>query len=140
MAENKTVKTGKSVEKFLNTIDDDQKRQDCFALLKLMKSAAGKDAEMWGDAIVGFGDYTYQYESGRSGDWFMIGFSPRKQSLVVYTMSGLQRHAELLNKLGKHKTGKGCLYIQKLADVDTSILKQILKDSVAYLKKSKSAA
>ena len=120
MAENKTRKTKASVTEFINGIADQSRRKDCRAVLKLMKVATGAPARMWGPSIVGFGDWRYKYDSGREGDWFLAGFSPRKDSLTLYLMPSLHAHAARLKKLGKHKTGKSCLYIKRLSDVDQS--------------------
>ena len=133
MAELKTKQTPDSVEKFLNNVGDDQRRTDCFQLLEIMKAATQTKPAMWGTSIVGFGRYQYAYKSGRTLEWFLTGFSPRKQDLTFYIMSGLERYDKLLKKLGKHKTGKSCLYIKKLDDVDLSTLKQLVKQSLADL-------
>jgi hypothetical protein len=132
MAELKTKVTKASVEKFLEGINDEKKREDCFQLLKIMKKATKSEPKMWGPAIVGFGDYRYKYASGREGDWFLAGFSPRAQNLTLYLMGGLD--SETMKKLGKYKTGKGCLYINKLEDVDLKVLSTLITDAV---KKSK---
>ncbi len=134
MAELKTKKTEASVEGFLATVDDEKKRADSDAILKMMKSVTRAEPKMWGPSIIGFGSYHYVYESGREGDWFLTGFSPRKQALSLYIMSGFDHYGELLGKLGKYKTGKGCLYIKKLEDVDTKVLKQLVNESVRFLK------
>lgn len=132
MAELKTKVTKASVEKFLQGIRDEQKREECFQILKLMKRATKAEPKMWGPSIVGFGDHHYVYESGREGDWFMAGFSPRVQNLTLYAMGGFD--PQLLKKLGKHKTGKGCLYISRLEDVDRKVLYQLIVGSVKKLK------
>src|ERR1700682_1340487 len=118
MAEPKTKPTTGSVEDFLNRISNEQRRKDCFRVLQIMKAATKAEPAMWGTSIVGFGRYNYKYESGTKGEWFLVGFSPRKQDLTLYLMSGLDRYKDLLTKLGKHKTGRACLYIKKLEDVD----------------------
>lgn len=133
MAELKTKATEQSVEAFLNTVADEQTRQDCFALVKLMQKATKAKPKMWGPAIVGFGDYHYKYESGRENDWFYVGFSPRKQNLALYGL-GVTRQPELMQKLGKHKTGKSCLYIKRLADIDQKVLKELLARSIEHTK------
>lgn len=133
MAEPKTKRTTESVETFLNGIADEQRRQDCVRILQIMKAATKTEPAMWGASIVGFGRYRYKYESGTKGEWFLVGFAPRKQDLTLYIMSGLERHKELLKKLGKHKTGKACLYIKKLDDVDVSTLRQLIRQSIADL-------
>jgi hypothetical protein len=137
MAEPKTTRNDASVEKFLNGIKDPERRRDSFTVLALMKRATRSEPRMWGSSIVGFGNYHYTYASGREGDWMLSGFSPRKQSLVVYVMSGLDRHDRLLKKLGKHKTGKSCLSINKLEDIDTSVLKALVEESVALVQRKR---
>jgi hypothetical protein len=127
MAELKTKKTELSVESFLNKIPEVQKREDAFILLKLMEEVAKTQGKMWGSAIIGFGDKHLKYDSGRELDWFSIGFSPRKQNFALYISGAVQNQQSLLKKLGKFKTGKGCLYINKLAEVNTDILKQIME-------------
>ena len=133
MPERKTKANTASVEKFLNGIEDEQRRQDCFRVLQLMKAATKTEPAMWGASIVGFGRYRYKYESGTRGEWFLMGFSPRKQDLTLYIMSGLERYSALLKKLGKHKTGRACLYIKRLDDVDESTLKQLIERSLTDL-------
>jgi hypothetical protein len=136
MAELKTKQTDASVEDFLNSVEDEVKRKDCFEIVKIMKQATKSEPRMWGPSIVGFGDYHYVYESGRENDWFLAGFSPRKQNLTLYILSGFDRYKDLLKKLGKHSTGKGCLYIKKLADVDTKVLNELVEESVKVMSKS----
>src|SRR5438309_8419159 len=131
MAEPKTRPTTESVEKFLYGIADEQRRKDCFRVLEIMKAVTKVEPAMWGTSIVGFGRHQYKYESGTKGEWFLVGFSPRKQDLTLYLMSGLERYKDLLTKLGKHKTGRACLYIKKLDDVDLPTLKTLIKESVA---------
>jgi hypothetical protein len=128
----KTAQTDQSVEEFLNGISDEKKRQDCYTLLRLMKQVTRAKPKMWGSSIVGLGRYHYKYASGREGDWFLTGFSPRKQNLTLYIMPGFERYGELLNRLGKYKTGKACLYINKIEDVDLSALRELVKESVAH--------
>ena len=123
----KTTKTESSVEDFLNAIKDEQQRNDSFTILKMMQQATGDKPKMWGAAIIGFGNVLLKYESGRELDWFKIGFSPRKQALSLYGLLGSEKQNALLEKLGKHKTGKGCLYINKLTDVDSSVLKKMME-------------
>ena len=135
MAEPKTKQTTESVEKFLNGIADEQRRKDCFRVVEMMKAATKTDPAMWGSSMVGFGRHQYKYESGTKGEWPLVGFSSRKTALTLYLMSGFARYPELMKKLGKHKTGKGCLYIKKLADVDQSTLKTLIKRSVADIRK-----
>lgn len=133
MAELKTKRTTASVEEFLNKIVDEQKRKDCFRVLEIMKAATKAEPAMWGTSIIGFGRYQYAYKSGRALEWFLTGFSPRKQDLTLYIMPGLERYPALMKKLGKHKTGRSCLYIKKLEDVDLTTLKQLIKQSVGDL-------
>ena len=116
MAELKTKKNDGDVTAFLNTVENETKREDCFAIAKLMEEVTGEPATMWGESIVGFGIYHYKYASGRAASWFLCGFAPRKQSLTLYIMSGFDQYDDLMAKLGKHKTGKSCLYIKKLTD------------------------
>ena len=134
MAELKTKVTKASVEKFIEGIKDERKREDCFLLLKIMKKATRAEPKMWGPSIIGFGDYRYKYESGREGDWFIAGFSPRAQNLTLYMLGGMDGQA--LKKLGKYKTGKGCLYINKLEDVDLQVLNELITGSVKNAKAS----
>lgn len=134
MAELKTKRTGSSVEAFLARIPDPARREDCRALVKLMKQATREEPAMWGAGIVGFGNYHYRYASGREGDWFLAGFSPRKQDLTIYLMAGFEGQEALLAKLGKHRTGKSCLYVRRLADLDPKILKTLVAASVRRLR------
>ena len=133
MAQLKTQPNDQKVEDYLNTIEPQQKREDCFAILKLMQEVTGEPPKMWGSSIVGFGQYHYKYESGREGDWFVTGFAARKKSLTLYIMAGFDDYDELMNKLGKHSTGKSCLYIKKLEDVDQNVLRELVKQSVDYM-------
>ncbi|MBI5350392.1 MAG: DUF1801 domain-containing protein [Chloroflexi bacterium] len=136
MAELKTKLNKASVEKFLNGIKDETKRKDAFAILKLMQKVTKEKPKMWGSSIVGFGSYHYKYASGREGDWMLIGFSPRVQRLTLYIMPGFERYDALLKKLGKHKTGKSCLYINALEDVDAKVLEKLIEESVKVMRKS----
>ncbi len=136
MAELKTQRNDGDVEAFLNAIPDEKKRADAFAVLELMKRATGEEPVMWGDAIVGFGAYHYRYASGREGDWFLVGFSPRKQNLTLYIMAGFDDYDALMTRLGKHKTGKSCLYINKLADVDPAALEELVRRSVVHVRET----
>ena len=138
MAELKTKRNKGDVEAFLNSVADEKKRQDSFTILDLMKNVTGKEPEMWGDSIVGFGNYHYKYASGREGDWFLTGFSPRKQNLTLYIMAGFDEYDHLLGKLGKHSTGKSCLYIKRIEDIDIDVLKELVKRSVEHMEKSSS--
>ena len=128
MTANKTQKTGVSVEDFINSVDHEGKRKDAFEILEMMKEVTGEDPKMWGAAIIGFGDLHYKYASGREGNWFKVGFSPRKTKISLY-VSGcdVTMHEEMLTRFGKHKAGKGCLYVNKLADIDTKVLKEMIK-------------
>jgi hypothetical protein len=126
MAELKTKKTELSVDAFIKKIPDAQKQKDAFTIIELMEKATKAKGKMWGSAIIGFGDQHLKYESGRELDWFVIGFSPRKQNLTLYIPGTVEKQQALLKKLGKHKTGKGCLYINKLEEVDMTVLKEII--------------
>ena len=127
MSQNKTQKTKASVAQFLNAVEDKQQRADSKALDKMMKAAVGRKGAMWGESIVGFGDIELKYASGRELDWFKIGYSPRKGKMSLYLWSTSPKLDKLLDKLGKHKRSKGCLYINKLADVDVDVLQKILE-------------
>lgn len=127
MPELKTKRTALSVDAFLKKVPDVQKRIDSYAIVDLMEKATKAIAKMWGSSIIGFGDRRLKYESGRELDWFVMGFSPRKQNIALYISGAVSKDAGLLKKLGKHKTGKGCLYINKLEDVDPAVLKEIIK-------------
>ena len=133
MAELKTQKNKASVTGFLNSIENEKRKSDSFIILELMKKITNSEPSMWGPSIIGFGSYHYQYASGREGEWFLTGFSPRKQSLTLYIVSGFKKYNDILNKLGKYKTGKSCLYINKLEDIDINVLEELISDSVAYL-------
>ena len=135
MAENKTKPTVQKVSEFIAGIEDKQKRADCRELMKLMSGITGNRAKMWGASIVGYGKYHYKYESGREGDFFLTGFSPRKQALSLDIVSGFSLNPELMEKLGKYKTGKSCLYVKKLDDLDREVLAQLVEESVAYIRK-----
>ena len=134
MAEAKTKPTDVSVTEFLDSITDEQRRQDCFAVLELMKKIVKAEPKMWGSSIVGVGEYHYKYASGHEGDTCLVGFASRKDALVLYGCRGDEKSEELLAQLGKYKSGKSCLYIKKLADVDLKILQALIKDSIAYIK------
>ncbi len=130
MAELKTRKTEASVEDFLNKIKDEATRQDCFEISKMMEQVTRSEPKMWGSSIIGFGSRRLKYASGRELDWMIIGFSPRKANITLYIPGGIEKQADVLKKLGKYSTGKGCLYIKKLKDVDTKVLKNLLNASV----------
>lgn len=135
MAELKTKPNLQSVDNFLKAVMDERRRRDCYVVLELMKKVTGEEPKMWGDSIVGFGTYHYKYASGREGDMPVTGFSHRKQNLTLYIMSGFEEFNDLLNKLGKYKTGKACLYINKLEDVDLSVLQELVRKSVRHQSK-----
>ena len=134
MAELKTKPTEVSVAEFLATIDDEQQRADAEIIAGIMAKATRKPGKMWGSSIVGFGEYHYKYESGREGDFAMVGFSPRKRNLVIYIVPGFGEYEDLLAALGKHKIGKSCLYINKLVDVDVTVLAKLVRASVKYMR------
>jgi hypothetical protein len=134
MAELKTKKNSASVESFLNNFENEKRKSDSLVVLELMKKITNSEPDMWGPSIVGFGHYHYKYASGRENDWFYTGFSPRKQSLTLYIMNGFTRYDEILGRLGKYKTGKSCLYINKLEDIDINVLEELIESSVSYLK------
>ena len=134
MAELKTKKTDASVEAFLDGVADPRRREDARVVLGLMKRITGEEPKMWGPSIVGFGSYTYSYASGQTGDWPIAGFSPRKQALTLYVMPGFEKDADLMKRLGKHKTGKSCLYLNRLADVDAGVLEELVRRSVERMR------
>ena len=136
MAELKTKPNDQSVEAFLNSITDERKRRDAFAILDLMRKATRAEPKMWGSSIVGFGSYHYKYASGRGGDWPVTGFSPRKRNLTLYITPGFEQYGALFKRLGKHKTAKSCLYINTLDDIDLPTLKELVKQSVKHMKKA----
>jgi hypothetical protein len=136
MAENKTKATTKSVPEFLEQIEDPKRKSDCITIAAMMEKLTGSKPKMWGDSIVGFGDYHYTYASGREGDWFLAGFSPRKQNLTIYVMGYLEFYKELLEGLGNFKHGKGCLYIKTLEDIDLKVLESLISASMERLKSS----
>jgi hypothetical protein len=131
----KTKVNEASVTDFLNSVEDEQKRKDSFEILKLMKQLSKEDARMWGGSIVGFGSYHYKGASGREGEWMLIGFSPRKQNITLYIMPGFERYPQLMKNLGKYSTGKSCLYIKRLSDVDAGVLKELVTESIKVMKK-----
>lgn len=130
MAELKTRPEKTSVAEFLASIADENRRRDCEAIADLMQDVTGAAPVMWGASIVGFGRYHYRYDSGREGDWMLVGFSPRKKDITLYLMAGFDRFPELMQRLGKHKTGKSCLYVKKLDDVDRTVLRDLVRNSV----------
>lgn len=134
MAENKTQENDADVNAFLDKVEPEAKRNDSYKVLQLMEDIIGVKAKMWGPSIIGFGNYRLKYESGREMDWFYTGFSPRRQNLTIYIMNGFGRYDDLLSQLGKHKTGKSCLYISKLEQIDMEILKELISESHKHLK------
>ena len=136
MAELKTKPTEASVKDFLNQIPDEERREDCFAVAKIMEEITGNKPKMWGPSIVGFGTYRYKYASGREGDWPVTAFSPRKKDLTLYiTLTGFVKYAELMEQLGKHSTSKSCLYIKRLSEIHVPTLKKLIKESVKHMNK-----
>ena len=134
MTDNKTRRTGASVGDFLTSVESKRRREDGFTLLEMMKEITKLEPEMWGPSIIGFGSYHYKYESRREGEIFLTGFSPRKQSLSLYIMDGFDGREDLLTKLGKHRKGTSCLYINKLADVNIDVLRELVKRSFEHSK------
>ena len=134
MAKNKTTENLLSVDDFVNALKDEAKRKDCFNLIKLMKELTKQEPKMWGPAIIGFGSHHYKYESGREGDSPNIAFSPRASSIAIYLSANLKDRALLLDKLGKHKTDKGCVHIKTLADIDQDFLKQMIINHIKHIK------
>ena len=134
MAELKTKPTGASVTEFLKNIEDPRRRADCQAVAKMMRTATGKAPKMWGPSIVGFDRYHYKYASGHEGEMCLVGFSPRKSDLTLYIMPGFEAYEPLMKKLGKYKTGKSCLYIKRLEDVDTKVLAELVERAVKYMR------
>lgn len=136
MSELKTKPGAESVEDFLNSIEDEKKRQDSYVILDLMKQATHEEPKLWGGSMVGFGKYSYTYASGHSGEWFLTGFAPRKKNLTLYIMSGFEGYDELMVNLGKYKTGKSCLYINKIEDIDLVMLRELVESSVEHMIKT----
>ena len=134
MAKNKTVATAKRVDKFIDAVENPQKQRDCQEMIALMREVTGHEPRMWGSSMVGFGTYHYRYASGREGEFFLTGFSPRKSALTIYVMPGFDRYEKPLQKLGPHKTGKSCLYVKSLDVIDRGVLEGIIRDSVAYMR------
>lgn len=134
MADLKTKKNNSNIEDFLSSVDNEKRKADSFKILELMKKITNSDPRMWGASIIGFGHYHYKYASGRENDWFLTGFSPRKQSLTLYIVNGFSHYDEILGRLGKYKTSKSCLYINKLEDIDVKVLKELITASVDFLK------
>ena len=135
MTQRKTVQTGSSVDTFIAAVENPRRRTDARRLLDLMGKITGEPPKMWGTSIVGFGSYRYRYASGREGTSLMVGFAPRKQNLVIYIMPGFSDYGELLAKLGKFRTGKSCLYVNRLDDVDSAVLEELVRESVAEMRR-----
>ncbi len=135
MSELKTQPTKASVEKFINQVPDEARREDCRQVARIMEEITGEKPTMWGPSIVGFGTYHYKYASGREGDWPIAAFSPRKQDLTLYLLPGFTEQADLMKQLGKHRTGKSCLYIKRLSDVHLPTLKKLIRESVKRMRK-----
>ena len=134
MAKLKTTPTEASVDAYIDAVEDAQKREDCRAVAAMMADVTGAPARMWGSSIVGFGSYHYRYASGREGDFMETGFAARKRELTLYVVAGFSEYGDLLAKLGKHKTGKSCLYVKRLADVDEDVLREMVERSVAWIR------
>ncbi len=139
MAELKTRPTDASVEAFLDAVEDERKRSDARVVAGMMAEITGATGVMWGSSIVGFGSYHYRYASGREGDFLETGFSPRKRALTLYVMAGFSEYDDLLDRLGKHTTGKSCLYVKRLSDIDLDVLRELLERSVAHIREKYSA-
>ena len=133
MAEPKTKRNAASVADFLSNVEPEEKRADCLRVAQLMEEVTGCPPEMWGPSIIGFGTYHYVYASGREGDWMATGFSPRKNAITLYIMAGFDRYEELMGKLGTFTTGKSCLYVKRLSDIDEEVLKDLIKSSYSYI-------
>ncbi len=136
MAENKTQQNDGDVVAFLDSVENDRRREDGYAVMALMNDVTGVKPKLWGNSIVGYGSYHYKYESGREGDMPLVGFSPRKQSMTLYIMPGFEHYEDLLAKLGKHTLGKSCLYINKLADVDQDVLRELVAESYRHMQET----
>ena len=136
MTQLKTQRANDSIEEYLAGLDDPRKRDDCFVLLRMMREVTGEEPAIWGGTIVGFGFYKYRYNSGRRGEWFITGFAPRKRDLTVYIMPGFDAYQPLMQRLGKHKTGKSCLYLSKLEAIDLPTLRELVSRSVADMREN----
>ncbi|MFC2126382.1 DUF1801 domain-containing protein [Bacteroidota bacterium] len=134
MSDLKTKRNKGSVTTFLDSVKNKKRRDDSYVVLDIMKEITGSEPEMWGTSIIGFGTYHYKYKSGREGDWFLCGFSPRVQSLTLYIMTGFSKYEEILRQIGKYKTGKACFYINKIEDINLDVLKELIRESVDFLK------
>ena len=135
MAELKTKPNDDNVDGFINSVENEQRKGDAQRLLQIMREVTGEEPKMWGTSIIGYGTYHYVYPAGNEGDWMLAGFSPRKQALTIYVMSGFDPHKALMEKLGKFKTGKGCLYVKRLSDIDEPTLRRLISDSIEVVKK-----
>jgi hypothetical protein len=135
MTKLKTKENKTSVKGFIEKVKDEQIKKDCNVLIKLMRKITKSGPKMWGNSIVGFGNYHYKYASGREGDWMLTGFSPRKQALTIYTMCDIKKKSSLLRKLGIHKHSVSCIYVKKLDDIDLNILEKLIKESIYFIKK-----
>jgi hypothetical protein len=133
MSENKTQPTNLSVKAFIDSLDDQQKIADSYSLLDLMKEITGCEPKMWGPSIIGFDQYHYKYESGREGNFLKVGFSPRKREFSIYLMCRFDKNEELMKKLGKHRTGKSCLYVKRLEDINMDVLSELVLESVKFV-------
>lgn len=136
MAKNKTKPTAGDVDAFIDAVESNRKREDAKTLLTLFRRLSGHDPKMWGPSIIGFGQYHYKYDSGREGDMALTGFSPRKSALTLYVMGGFKRRPDLMEKLGKYKTGKSCLYVNKLDDIDMEVLEELIAADIAYMRET----
>jgi hypothetical protein len=135
MNSTKTRPRDGDVEAFIGSIENEQRRADARMALDLFREVTGEEAQLWGPSIVGFGQYHYRYASGREGDWMLTGFSPRKQSMTLYIMSGFDGYEDLLGRLGKHRTGKSCLYVNRFTDIDLDVLRTLVSESVTEMKR-----
>lgn len=135
MSELKTRPTRASVARFIGSIEDERQRKDAKRIDQIMRSVTGSNPVLWGSSLVGYGRYDYRYASGREGSWFLTGFSPRKRNLVIYVMSGFSTEPALMRRLGRHKTGRSCLYLRKLDDVDLDVLTELVRRSVEKIRK-----
>ncbi len=136
MANLKTTKNDNNPQAFIESVENEKRKADALEVLAMMTRVTGEEPKMWGPSIIGFGSYHYKYDSGREGDWMLAGFSPRKTALTLYIMGGFDGYEDLMSKLGKYKTGKSCLYINKLEDVNSDILEKLVEKSVAHMRKA----
>lgn len=139
MSDLKTKRNKKNAVDFIKCVEDDVRREDARRILTIMQGITGEKPAMWGDSIVGFGSYRYRYDSGREGEWFLTGFSPRKANLVLYLMSGFSQLQHYLDHLGKHKTGKSCLYITRLENIDLDVLESMIRKSIEIVREREKA-